>query len=92
MQSCSRSSLGRWSMELLRGSMERSFFFFNKSGEQAVKPVRDKQTCTAGVGWLRHKPGLSLFLGAVKVFLSISGVAVATIQEAAGEKLKTAAP
>lgn len=30
MQSCSRSSLGRWSMEVLRGSMERGFFFFSR--------------------------------------------------------------
>lgn len=30
MQSCSRSSFGRWSMEVLMGNMERGFFFFNK--------------------------------------------------------------
>ena len=33
MQSCSRSSLGRWSMEVLMGSMERGFFFFSRSGD-----------------------------------------------------------
>lgn len=47
MQSCSRSSLGRWSMELLRGSMERGFFFFSRSGDKAA--AEDKQIRTAGV-------------------------------------------
>lgn len=36
MQSCSSSSLGRWSMDVLMGSMERGFFFFSRS--------EDKQT------------------------------------------------
>lgn len=31
MQSCSMSSLGRWSMEVLTGKRERGFFFFSKS-------------------------------------------------------------
>lgn len=34
MQSCSMSSLGRWSMEVLTGKRERGFFFFSKSGAE----------------------------------------------------------
>lgn len=34
MQSCSMSSLGRWSMEVLTGKKERGFFFFSKSGAE----------------------------------------------------------
>lgn len=87
MQSCSRSSLGRWSMELLRGNIERIFFFFSGSREQSVeKQLRTyTPTRTAINGWLRPKPGFSLLLGAAKAFLWISGVFVARIQEGTDE-------
>lgn len=97
MQSCSRSSLGRWSMELLRGNIERGFFFFSRSGEQPVKnqskanKQANKPPQPQLLGWLRHKPGFSLLLGAANVFLCISGVAIARIQEVTGENLTLAA-
>lgn len=34
MQSCSMSSLVRWSMEVLTGKRERGFFFFSRSGAE----------------------------------------------------------
>lgn len=40
-QSCSSSSLGRWSMDVLRGSMERGFFFFIRSGEESHETLWD---------------------------------------------------
>lgn len=46
MQSCSRSSLGRWSMEVLRGSMERGFFFFNKLKSGDTHPYSYIHTVT----------------------------------------------
>lgn len=88
MQSCSRSSLGRWSMELLRGNIERGFFFFSGSGEQLEKKTQDKPTNTNSCRWLLwHKPGFSLFFGAAKVFLWISGVVAARIHGKIGELL-----
>lgn len=57
MQSCSRSSLGRWSMDVLVGIMERGFFFFSGSGD--TNGSTQRQTCRNTSNWTQVKFSLS---------------------------------
>lgn len=77
MQSCSMSSLGRWSMEVLTGKRERGFFFFSMSAaapEHANSKTGLKQSsirtevkeksgsCTVFVSALHHSRHFGLRL------------------------------
>lgn len=81
-QSCSSSSLGRWSMDVLRGRMERGFFFFSRlesrntnrdTHNHSVTHTASKISCVKFKD--THIPGLSLPFAAAKDFLCVSKVA-----------------
>lgn len=76
MQSCSMSSLGRWSMEVLTGKRERGFFFFGKSGAEhghANSQTRDYNKSQVGFrGNVGAVPCLSLLFTTADTFLSSS--------------------